>query len=247
VLRRARWGVDGTTSARGTWRSRGKILHEAMQGELRALSCSHCGAPLTPEPDAAVITCAYCRQAHHFVSTSTVSAASARRPATGYATGDAVYIAWGARWWRGRILRPVAPDRWLVHYDGWDSSWDEEVAADRLAPHGDAPPPPLAAVKGSGRGLRIVLLAALAVAIAVVGIAWLGGGSPYPAVDVARTRPVAAATPLDPGQQVAIEWRNQGWPGSVVSLLPDGRVRVHYQGYSASHDEVVPRARLRAF
>jgi hypothetical protein len=81
----------------------------------------------------------------------------------------------------------------------------------------------------------------------VIGIARLGGGSPCPAIDLARTRPVAVTTPLDPGRQVAIEWGNQRWPGTVVSLLPDGRVRVHDLAYAASQDEVVPRTRLQAF
>jgi hypothetical protein len=48
--------------------------------------------------------------------------------------GDAALILWQGRWWRGRILAVRGPDRYYIHYDGWEARWDEEVPAARLAP-----------------------------------------------------------------------------------------------------------------
>lgn len=56
---------------------------------------------------------------------------------------------------------------------------------------------------------------------------------------------VDAQTPLRAGQPVAIEWHGSWYAGRVVSLLSTQDVRVHYDGYDASADENVPRARLR--
>jgi len=62
---------------------------------------------------------------------------------TVWSAGDAVLIAWGSGWWRGHVLEVVGPDRYRVHYDGWESIWDEVVPAARLAPQlAEAPPAP---------------------------------------------------------------------------------------------------------
>ena len=59
---------------------------------------------------------------------------------------DAVEIAWrgkfrlegldvyrGLAWWRAKIVdRHVAQDKYKVHYDGWDSRWDEWVPRSRV-------------------------------------------------------------------------------------------------------------------
>jgi hypothetical protein len=52
-------------------------------------------------------------------------------PNATYAEGQAVDIHWGSRWWPGQILKKDGK-RYHIHYDGWSSSWDEWVEADRL-------------------------------------------------------------------------------------------------------------------
>lgn len=44
----------------------------------------------------------------------------------------AVQIAWGGQWYPGRLMKTDG-GRYLVHYDGWSSGFDEWVGADRLA------------------------------------------------------------------------------------------------------------------
>jgi hypothetical protein len=65
---------------------------------------------------------------------SGVRAPASGNPVLTYAAGQEVRIEWGRTWWKGRIVAVHAKDRYLVHYDGWSSSWDEVVGPERLAP-----------------------------------------------------------------------------------------------------------------
>jgi hypothetical protein len=56
---------------------------------------------------------------------------------------------------------------------------------------------------------------------------------------------VTAKTELKVDSQVLIKWKNSWWKGSVLELLPDGNVKIRYEGWDAKHDEVVPRSRLQ--
>ena len=58
-------------------------------------------------------------------------------------------------------------------------------------------------------------------------------------------KPVSAETELDVGSSVLVEWKNRWWNGSVLEELPNGGVRIHYEGWDAKYDEVVPRSRLQ--
>ncbi len=45
--------------------------------------------------------------------------------------GGMVQVEWGGKWWLATILKEEGK-RFLIHYVGWDSSWDEWVTEDRL-------------------------------------------------------------------------------------------------------------------
>ncbi len=47
------------------------------------------------------------------------------------ANGTAVYIEYDGAWFAGTVLE-ARGDLYRVHYDDWDSSWDEDVARERL-------------------------------------------------------------------------------------------------------------------
>lgn len=53
------------------------------------------------------------------------------------------------------------------------------------------------------------------------------------------------STPLAPGMKLEAFWGNQWLPVEVIEVQPDGQVKVHWDGYSAAFDEVLPRTRLR--
>lgn len=80
-------------------------------------------------------------------------------PGDRHEAGDAVWVEWQGRWWRGTVLRVEGERLWHVHYDGWSKQWDETVGPRRIA-RGDGPPPGERA-----RPLPIGLLAAGAIAV----------------------------------------------------------------------------------
>jgi RNA binding activity-knot of a chromodomain len=48
-----------------------------------------------------------------------------------YGVGSKVSVAWGGKWWPATVLA-VKDDKYLIHYDGWASSWDEWVTTARM-------------------------------------------------------------------------------------------------------------------
>jgi hypothetical protein len=53
--------------------------------------------------------------------------------AAAYTAGQKVDVSWGGSWWQGQVLS-VKDDKYLVHYIGWGSNWDEWVTTARLRP-----------------------------------------------------------------------------------------------------------------
>lgn len=50
----------------------------------------------------------------------------------GFVRGDAVDIEWHGTWYPGSVLEVKQQGRYKIHYDGYDSSWDEIVGPDRI-------------------------------------------------------------------------------------------------------------------
>jgi hypothetical protein len=73
--------------------------------------------------------------------------------ATRLKEGDAVRVEWGGNWWAGSVLSVQKNGTVRIHYEGWDSSWDETVPRSRLClpPSG---PPTLAITFDNGQTIR---------------------------------------------------------------------------------------------
>jgi hypothetical protein len=56
--------------------------------------------------------------------------------------------------------------------------------------------------------------------------------------------PIANAS-LNAGDKVLIKWGASWWHGKVVAIHPDGRIQVHYDGWSDNSDEAVLTDRIR--
>lgn len=54
-------------------------------------------------------------------------------PVAKYRTGQDVKILWKQKWYDGFIIERSG-DKYKIHYDGYENSWDEWVGVDRLAP-----------------------------------------------------------------------------------------------------------------
>jgi hypothetical protein len=102
-----------------------------------------------------------------------------------------------------------------IHYDGWNESNDEVLPRTRLR-----------LAKGGTPSTKRL-------------------SSPHGNARSESTGNVTAATVLKKGQQLETQWGSKWWESQVIEVLPDGKVRVHYEGWSDNSDEVVARGRLR--
>lgn len=146
-------------------------------------------------------------------------------PDPAFHAGDKVQVEWEGMWWPARVVAPAKGGRLLVHYDGWEDDWDEEVPLSRVR-------------KGSARA-NVTAQAFPAMAI----------GAPPVCQDALQeylcSQPVTTSTPLRVGDKVRAEWAGFWWEAEVSELHRDGRVKIHYAGWDDSWDESVPRGRLR--
>jgi hypothetical protein len=62
----------------------------------------------------------------------TPKASGSAAPASPYKIGDRVRVKWRGSLYTATVLAVVAPDRYLVHYEGHESAWDEVVSIDRI-------------------------------------------------------------------------------------------------------------------
>jgi RNA binding activity-knot of a chromodomain len=53
--------------------------------------------------------------------------------AASFKVGDRVRVRWRGSLYTATIVAVVAPDKYLVHYEGYEAAWDETVNADRIA------------------------------------------------------------------------------------------------------------------
>ncbi|MBX3214962.1 MAG: hypothetical protein KF850_23210 [Labilithrix sp.] len=57
---------------------------------------------------------------------------------------DEVEVEWRGTWWPAVVLEKRGGERWLVHYEGYGSDWDEVVGGERVRarraePYADEP------------------------------------------------------------------------------------------------------------
>jgi hypothetical protein len=123
--------------------------------------------------------------------------------------GSRLEAEWGRRWYPAQVVQLLPDGQVKVHYEGYDSNFDEVVSRSRL---------------------------------------WVaaGTGQRLPASPAAAQSPAAVSgAALKVGTRLEIEWGGRWYPGEVIQVLPDGKAKVHYDGFSSGFDEVVPPARLR--
>lgn len=60
-------------------------------------------------------------------------ASGSAAPVSPYKVGDRVRVKWRGSLYTATVMGVVAADRFLVHYEGHESAWDEVVPLDRIA------------------------------------------------------------------------------------------------------------------
>lgn len=129
--------------------------------------------------------------------------------------GQNIETKWGHTWYPSEVIELLADGRVKIHYIGWSAGSDETVERVRLRTARGK-------VAADGRGPTRKL---------EFGVD--GSGE------------ITQATPLTIGQKVETKWGSTWFASEVMDLLADGKVKVHYAGWSSGSDETVERTRLR--
>ena len=133
-----------------------------------------------------------------------------------YRIGEYVMVEWEGRDYPAYIIDKRGTARFRVHYDGYDSRWDEDVTIDRIKGKITGPvtpPPPPEKVARVTAGPK-------------------ASGSP------------ATAQNYKQGDRVRVKWRNSLYVATIVAVVAPDRYLVHYEGYEAAWDETVPSDRI---
>jgi hypothetical protein len=134
-----------------------------------------------------------------------------------YRIGEYVSVAWEGRDYPAYVIDHRTKSRYRVHYDGYDTRWDEDVTSDRikgLVKGPVTPPPPPDKVARA------------------MGIEPKPSGS------------AGAPSVYSVGDRVRVRWRDSVYAATIVALAGSGQLRVHYDGYGTEWDEVVSEERV---
>jgi hypothetical protein len=129
--------------------------------------------------------------------------------------GMPVEAHWGSKWWPAQIVQLIPDGKVKIHYDGWSDSNDEVLPRTRLRLAKAGTPSSKHPLSVSGTARN------------------------------ESSGKVTTATVLKKGQRLETQWGSKWWDAHVIDVLPDGSVKVHYEGWSDNFDETVPRDRLR--
>ncbi len=134
-----------------------------------------------------------------------------------YRVGERVLVEWEeGKLYPAYVIDAHGRTRYRVHFDGYDSRWDEDVGIDRIHGRVDGPvspmPPPAKVLRAAG--------------------APTGSGAP------------GLGNPYAPGEHVRVTWRGSVYGATVLEVVGKGQVVVHYDGYESVWDEKIPVERV---
>jgi hypothetical protein len=131
--------------------------------------------------------------------------------------GDKVDVLWNGAYYKATV-KQVNDTKWFIHYDGYESSWDEWVGKDRIkvtnTSGGNTGGKTDAKTSNSNSG----------------GKTDAGSGGSTPTWKV--------------GDKIKVEW-NSTWYPSTILQVGDGKYKIHYDGWASSYDEWVTPARMK--
>jgi hypothetical protein len=142
------------------------------------------------------------------------AAAGCKKP---YRVGERVLVEWEeGKLYPAYIIDMHSTTRYRVHFDGYDSRWDEDVGVDRIKGraegHVQPPPAPLKVARASG---------------APAGSSSVSLGNPYQA-----------------GERIRVTWRGSVYAATVLEVVGKNQILVHYDGYESAWDEKVSLDRV---
>lgn len=134
-----------------------------------------------------------------------------------YRIGDYVWVDWEGRDYPAYIIDRKDKSHFRVHFDGYESRWDEDVTLERVKGRveGQAtvPPPPDKVARAMG-------------------------------IDPKPSGSAGAPSSYSVGDRLRVRWRGSLYGATVQSLPGPGKLLVHYEGYGTEWDEVVGEDRV---
>lgn len=134
-----------------------------------------------------------------------------------YRVGERVLVEWEeGKFYPAYVVDVHSTTRYRVHFDGYDSRWDEDVGVDRIRgrAEGQVPPPPAPAKVARASG-------------APTGSSAVSVGNPYQV-----------------GERIRVTWRGSVYAATVLEVAGKNQLLVHYDGYESAWDEKIPLERV---
>ena len=155
-----------------------------------------------------------------------------------YKVGDYVLVEWEeGKLYPAYITEVSGKSRYRVHFDGYDSRWDDDFGIERIKGRVEgpvvAPPPPEKVERASRRPEA----AADSKGAAPSGSGSAAGAAPADSVALAVNQ-------FKPGDRVRVTWRGSVYSAVVLEIVAQDRVLLHYEGHENVWDEVVQLERI---
>jgi hypothetical protein len=155
---------------------------------------------------------------------------------TRYPVGTKVDALHQGSWSNATVKRELSPDRWLVGYEGWSESWDEEVGPGRIRER---------KAWTAWSGVITTVTVGLIIAGGVGVVHHFNQGAAYYSASANSGVQPRTANALSRGQSIFVEWSGTWYPATVLGVDDSSHATVHYDGFSSSYDESVTLDRIR--
>jgi len=139
-----------------------------------------------------------------------------------YRVGEHVLVEWEeGKLYPGYITEQPGKSRFRIHFDGYDSRWDEDVSIDdikgRVEGPVTVPPPPEKVARAAGVTAK---------------------------AEQASTSTALAVSPYKVGDRVKVSWRGSVYTATILEVVSKDRFKIHYEGHESAWDEVVSLDRV---
>jgi len=134
-----------------------------------------------------------------------------------YRIGDYVWVDWDGKDYPAYIVDRKDKARFRVHFDGYESRWDEDVTLERIKGRVEGAATPPAPPDKVARAM---------------GIGPQPSGSAH------------APSSFNVGDRLRVRWRGSLYAATVQAVPGPGKLLVHYEGYGTEWDEIVGEDRV---
>lgn len=131
-----------------------------------------------------------------------------------YRVGEYVLVEWedGAAPYPAYIIEKKSEKTFRVHFEGYETRWDEDIGMDRIIGRVQGPvsppPPPRKVARAAGLSPK-------------------------------AAESASSSAPYRVGDRVRVRWRDSIYNAGIVAVVAPDRFLVHYDGYESAWDEVV--------